>query len=325
VDLHDLKKLILFRIPLGTIAGVRVSLHWTLILLLVGMLALFHTQPRFALVLVLMILVSVLLHELGHCYGARRMGGKAEEVILWPLGGLAPVHVPVRPWPQFCTTALGPVVNVALSLVGGVLVIALTGTLRWPSEGLFALPFSAQAAWALLLLNASLALMNLAPAFPLDGGRMFHTALWPRLGFEKALRVAVLLAYGTALVAGGLGLWLHEVGLVALAAMIALGARQERKALEQGQGNQPGGSPPWAESLAFYESGEEEPRPGVIERWKEEGRRRRVVEDRERMASLRLRLDQVLCRVSDVGLDGLSSDELRFLEHASTELRRESG
>ena len=64
--------------------------------------------------------VSVLLHEFGHCFGARIMGGRGEEILMWPLGGLAFADPPRRPWPQLVTTVGGPLVNVVICLVTGV-------------------------------------------------------------------------------------------------------------------------------------------------------------------------------------------------------------
>ena len=64
-----------------------------------------------------LLFLSVLLHEFGHCFGARWVGGDASEVLLWPLGGLASVEVPNTARANFFTTLAGPVVNVILCLL----------------------------------------------------------------------------------------------------------------------------------------------------------------------------------------------------------------
>src|SRR5437870_4230278 len=62
---------------------------------------------------------SVLLHELGHCFAARRVGGDADEILLWPLGGLAACDVPHQPRAHFITAAGGPAVNLLICLICG--------------------------------------------------------------------------------------------------------------------------------------------------------------------------------------------------------------
>ncbi|MGE0712677.1 MAG: site-2 protease family protein [Planctomycetota bacterium] len=326
MDAHDLQKLVFFRIPVARVAGIRVTLHWTLLIAIIAALLLHYAHPRYGLVFVIVVLGSIFLHEMGHCFGARRVGGRAEEVILWPLGGLAPVQVPVRPWPIFLTTVLGPLANVVLAVAGLIALLGLGGSPAWmfeaPEGGFFAQPFAAQAAFALFAVNAVLALLNLVPAFPLDGGRIFHAALWPRFGFERALRLTIRLAFVAAVAMVAIGLWLHDPMLAAMGGFVAVGALHERRALALGQG-MASEAPPWAESLPFYDPDAEEPRPGIISRWREERRRRREAEDARRREDLRARLDVILTKVSEVGMDGLSAEERRFLEHASAELRKE--
>jgi len=68
--------------------------------------------------------VIVLLHEYGHCFAARSVGGNAEEIILTPLGGLAMAYAPHDPWARFVTVIGGPLVNVAIcAICGGILSI----------------------------------------------------------------------------------------------------------------------------------------------------------------------------------------------------------
>ena len=71
----------------------------------------------------LILFVSVLLHEFGHCFAARATGGDAHEVLLWPLGGLASVELPDRPRSHLLTAAAGPAVNVVLAVAAGLLLL----------------------------------------------------------------------------------------------------------------------------------------------------------------------------------------------------------
>src|SRR5262249_28995884 len=69
---------------------------------------------------------AVLLHELGHCLGARMVDGDAPEVLLWPLGGLAPLEVPHTPRANFIAAAAGPCVNLFLCLAMFLLLAAFS-------------------------------------------------------------------------------------------------------------------------------------------------------------------------------------------------------
>jgi stage IV sporulation protein FB len=110
-------------IPLFRAFGIQVKLHILYIVITVGMLLKVWTQPggknhlaEFALIWVVMLFVIVLLHEFGHCFAARKVDGEAEEILMWPLGGLAFCAVPHSARANFITAAGGPLVNVVLCL-----------------------------------------------------------------------------------------------------------------------------------------------------------------------------------------------------------------
>ena len=73
-----------------------------------------------------LLFIIVLLHEFGHCFGARLMDGDAENILIWPLGGLAAVEVPQTPRANFITTAAGPLANLLICLVAGLGFCVLT-------------------------------------------------------------------------------------------------------------------------------------------------------------------------------------------------------
>src|SRR5207253_7891282 len=99
---------------IGHVSGVRIRVHMLFILYivfeLIGAGSAFFTTAHYLFIL----FGSVFLHELGHCFTARRVGGSADDVLMWPLGGLATVDAPRTPWPQFLVVAGGPAVNVVL-------------------------------------------------------------------------------------------------------------------------------------------------------------------------------------------------------------------
>src|SRR5262245_29220660 len=97
--------------PIGRLFGITIKVHFLFPLVALGLLMRFTFHEKAApgiwvdaLTLITLLFVSVLLHEFGHCFGGRAVGGNAEEVLLWPLGGLAAVEVPHRPWPHFFMT-----------------------------------------------------------------------------------------------------------------------------------------------------------------------------------------------------------------------------
>src|SRR5205085_4049775 len=102
------------RVPLFTVFGIRVQAHSTLIIsialgLLLGVGAGFGYRDRVESMAALFVIV--LLHEFGHCFTARWVGGEADEIVMHPLGGLALARPPHRPLPTFLTVAGGPAVN----------------------------------------------------------------------------------------------------------------------------------------------------------------------------------------------------------------------
>src|SRR5260221_14621489 len=115
-------------VPLFTAFGIRVRAHASLLVLVVlellfGLGQGFTWQDRVQSMGALFGII--LLHEFGHCFAARSGGGQADDILMWPLGGLSMAHAPRRPWPTFVTVAGGPLVNVLICLVCG-LILYLT-------------------------------------------------------------------------------------------------------------------------------------------------------------------------------------------------------
>lgn len=161
------------------------------------------------------LIVVALVHELGHVAACRAAGGQADEVLLWPLGGLAFGHPPHRWQAHFLTALGGPLVNLAIIALASPMLIGITGDWRValpdPLDPLFYLhdPLISKS-WAhivLYMLNAwSMCLLafNLLPMFPLDGGRLLQSALWSHSGWSASMRTAVRFGFVT-----GLGLAIY--------------------------------------------------------------------------------------------------------------------
>jgi len=128
----------------------------------------------------LLFFVSILLHELGHAVVARRQGLRTRSITLFVFGGVAQLETDPRDGrAEFWMAAAGPVAS-----------LALAGLFYTLASLPFLGPSAAAVAKYLALINLMLALFNLVPAFPMDGGRLLRGALWGPLGKARATRIA---------------------------------------------------------------------------------------------------------------------------------------
>lgn len=218
----------------GEFLGIRVYVHATF-LLLIGWIVLTHfmqgqtMQSAVAGVLFTMaIFLSVLLHEYGHALAARRFGIGTRDITLLPIGGVARLErMPQEPKQELWVALAGPAVNVAISGALFLLLLA-AGTLQ-PLAGLSVTggPFLER----LMAANIFLALFNLLPAFPMDGGRVLRALLATRLPYVRATKIAGFLGQGMALLFGLAGLFGNPF-LLFIALFVWIGAAQESAAVE---------------------------------------------------------------------------------------------
>lgn len=180
-------------VPIGRWFGIHVRLHFTFFLY-----AFFMVQelPSIAVGLAWVggLYVSILLHEFGHALAARWCDGEANEILLWPLGGLAFVRPAWHPTAHLITTVAGPLVTLGLWIGFMALRVALMSYGDTPRELLIFIS-------SLERLNRWLLLFNLIPAFPMDGGRILRDSLWHFTSAEKATRVAIRFSQGIAALA----------------------------------------------------------------------------------------------------------------------------
>jgi hypothetical protein len=295
---------------------------------------------------------SVLIHELGHCLGARYVEGDAHEVLLWPLGGLAPLEVPHRPGAHFVAAAAGPLTSLLLALLAAIAMAGLSGDLNlsppwnpfWApfrtgtnEEPIFARLFQWNGSdvsrdqmsavvllarlfwvnWVLFLANTVIL------AFPMDGGRMFQCALWPWYGFRQATMTAIIMGFVYMLVIAILGLAFNEIFVLFLAMILFVTCQQQWIILETG-----------GEESAFgydfsqgYTSLEGEPppprrrRPNFWQRWLQGRARRKRQREQEVREAEERRMDELLEKVQREGLPSLTDEERRFLKRVSDRYR----
>jgi Zn-dependent protease/CBS domain-containing protein len=128
----------------------------------------------------LLFFVSILLHELGHAVVALRHGLRTRSITLFIFGGVAQLEKdPTDGRAEFWMAAAGPGVS-----------LVLAGLFYAGSQLPFVGPSAAAVSTYLALINLMLALFNLVPAFPMDGGRLLRGALWGPLGKARATRIA---------------------------------------------------------------------------------------------------------------------------------------
>lgn len=133
----------------------------------------------------------VLLHEFGHAFATRQVGGTADTILLWPFGGIAYVQSPARPGAELWSIAAGPLVNVAL-VVPLTLVLTLSGL---PIVGGYVssdLGICLQNLWAI---NIALLIFNILPIYPLDGGQILRSLLWFKFGPIRSLLYATRVGF----------------------------------------------------------------------------------------------------------------------------------
>ena len=187
---------------------------------------------------ILLLFLCVLLHELGHARQARALGLVVRRVVLLPIGGLASLETyPAYPRHELVIALAGPLVNLGLAFLTGVLVSFLIPPGAWGKHLLlsfFSAPTFSSVLLYLLAANVILFLFNMLPAFPMDGGRVLRAGLALVLDYEVATRIAAwlgrLMAVGMAII-GAVG-WPPagvppSPAMLVIAIVIFLGARHE--------------------------------------------------------------------------------------------------
>jgi len=229
---------------LVTIAGIDIKVHAAFLLALVwGAVMWGGGRPSglaYGALLTLVLFAVVVLHELGHALAARLYGIPVQDIVLLPIGGVARLsRMPEKPIEELVVALAGPAVNVAFAVLLAPVVLMgsgvdlLNGTL--PSLDSMATPTAMGFATFLLMVNVSLLLFNLIPAFPLDGGRVLRSLLAFRLSRSKATRAAVLIGRGLAILLGVYGLLTSNffLALTALFIFAAAGAEGEEVAAQE--------------------------------------------------------------------------------------------
>ncbi len=325
------------RVPLGRPFGVPVELHVLAIVLTVGLATWEWSRvgvsfaPAFvaATIAAIVLYAVIWTHEMGHVLAGRRWNIPTHRITLWPLGGLAHLAAP----------APSPRADIVIALAGPATHVAGLA-LAWPLHALF--PYGSGPLWdgvdlrgvaieTFFYLQTVLALFNLLPFLPMDGGRVLMGALTLKLGENRALRIAARVglygAIGMGIYAivfrggwqGGLLLAIAlNNGLICgrLMQMARLGGRWYDERVRD----------PWERDAEAWRTGSAGDARSSARRSDRAARKaaQRAAKEVERRRAEDEEIDGLLERVGAVGLAGLSGRERRRLDALSKRRGRPS-
>jgi len=216
---------------IGRIAGIEIRVHVTLFIILAILSYFLYINPfpygflevrpellRVALSIIasVSLFVAVLIHELSHSILSKRSGIEVKGIILFIFGGISMIEeLPKEPNKEIAIAAVGPLASLALAALSyGVAYLGLIPVF-FTVFGNF---------------NLILALFNLLPAFPLDGGRILRGLIAKRINFVRATHIAAETGKALAIVMGVLGLFANP-WLILIALFIYIGANEEEKVI----------------------------------------------------------------------------------------------
>ncbi len=231
-------------VTLGTVRGIRIKIHLTFLLLIPA--AAYYwgaasgrgwSGALFGIAIICVVFLFVVLHELAHSLVARHYGVQVHEIELSPIGGIAKMDsVPQKPWQELTMTLAGPLVNLASAAPLGMAALWMIqdGTIRSRDHFLYLLTKPSWQGFVLNLFvcNVLLALFNLFPAFPMDGGRILRSVLAWRMGQTRGTLWAAYIGQVGAVALGILGILNANVILILIALAVFAAARQEYRAME---------------------------------------------------------------------------------------------
>ena len=326
-------------VPLFTIFGIRVRMHASLLLIIVlillfGMGSGFGGSAAIRVQSVSMLFLVILLHEFGHCFAARSVGGEATEIVMSPLGGVAMTMAPRRPWATFVTVAGGPAVNLLICLFCGLGIYLILGIFPlgpWTFGKIFPrvmnpgwLQVSSYLFW-IYAISWFLLVFNLIPVFPLDGGQLLQAVLWKPMGYYKSMLATMNVGLVGSVLMAMVGIaTFGTIGGGLLLIIIAINCFVncfQQRAMLKAEG-------PWAfteeddtsDYSAAYEP--QTPRKSRWSKWSAARARQRAMKQDADDRAEQEKIDAILAKVSAHGMQSLNWMEKRTLKQATERKRR---
>ena len=199
-------------IRLFRFAGIEVFLHFSWFLVAAIYISGYirrYELPVWGVLEYVSVFVIVLMHEFGHALACRQVGGIANRIVLWPLGGIAFVDPPRRPGAYLWSIAAGPLVNVILLPVLAFVSMVAQASLPGSDVAVFFRDLN--------FINAVLLGFNLLPIFPLDGGQIVRGLLWFPFGEIRSLQISSVIGLVGGAILGIVGLMAGSVWWAVLA------------------------------------------------------------------------------------------------------------
>jgi stage IV sporulation protein FB len=333
----------------GLWGGVRVKAHASLLVVFVLILYVAaRLRPSddgaiYGLMACGILLASVVIHELGHTIAGLRLGGHADLVVLGPMGGLHLPTVPREAHREVTVAMAGPIANLGVMvMIGPALLLSNISVLEILLRPLYPGGMLSDPKWWIVALkmafwfNWLMVLVNLIPAAPFDGGRALRSLLWPVMGYRAAMRTVSRSGMLTALVLCLFALWVFNpvedrdravptwLPLVSMAIFIYFCSRNEAVRSEDENPDEDLFGYDFSQG---YTSLERSPstvrrhRPGPLRRWLKQRREMRERRLRQIEAEEERRFDDILGRIPEVGMDGLSVEERAILNRVSARYR----
>jgi stage IV sporulation protein FB len=309
-------------VPMFTAFGIRVRAHASLLIFILFWM-IFDAGMGYSIearaISMGIFTAIIVLHEFGHCFMARWLGGTADDVMLTPLGGLAMANPPHRPMASFLTSAAGPAVNVVLCAICAVIIREVGGKSVSFNPFNWAPPITSKwnvaliYVWFVFMFSYTLLLFNLLPIFPLDGGQMLQAILWPQVGHYRSMMIATTTGMIGSAVLGLFALYHFAFMLLLLAGFLFYGCYQRRMILRE-SGDE------WSDQADYSQSLYANPEAPRRRRNRRAANRARKIARQE--AAERQQIDAILAKVSAKGMHTLNWFERRALRKATERQRR---
>lgn len=200
--------------------GVPVRFHFTFLFLIAFLVAAGIGSGEAGMagdaLFVIALFLCVLLHELGHALTAKRYGIRTLEIVMYPIGGVARLEKQAEPRPELIIAIAGPLVNFVIAglLIGLMSAVKIDKVVE-------------DVVRRIAVANIYLAVFNLLPAFPMDGGRILRAAVAMRRGEQVATRIAAQIGRGLAVLMAIYGILVGQIFLILIALLVFLAATQE--------------------------------------------------------------------------------------------------
>lgn len=322
-------------VPLWRVGGITVKVHVFFVLYIVMELLFANARPNaigvgYTALFLGTLFVIVLLHEYGHCLACRFVGGEADEILMWPLGGLASCRPPHNWKASLVTTLGGPTVNVVLWPILGLGVLASGagwgGVLFnpfYPSAALATLSLEQWwkvAIWWAYYVNLMLLAFNmLCVMFPLDAGRVVQELLWGRIGYRRSMEIATTAGLVVAGALVILGMVTQQTTLLSIAIFGGIVCYTEKQRIKW-MGDVAEEESPFAASLGRVGGGggfgRDEEDEDVVR-----GPSRAEVKRREEEERHQVEVDRILAKIKASGMASLSKGERKTLERDTAKKR----